>query len=343
MLFVENNPDDFFLAPQVKNSEIRLYINKDKADLHAYPLQFKLSRGASSNPVSGSVQDFSESVEYQVTSENGEFQKTYRVIATDERVTFIPFTFDFENYKIDEQYKYTLFYDREGSKELETWSSGNAGFVFSISPITKKQPELYPMQFTDDARTGNHATLLITKSTGTFGAGAKKPIAAGNIFLGAFDSGNVLGDPLKSTHFGLPIAKKPISFEGYYKYKAGAQVIDQNGKPVSVVDSCSIVAVIFDADALLARTGLAHLDGTNMLTDPSILATAVLYESSTTMPPVFQKFVLPFDYKNEPQQEDFEKGRYKIALVMSASKNGDRFMGAIGSVLIVDDLKINVQ
>jgi len=342
ILSVDYNEVDFFREPQISNTEVRLFFNENHADISAYPLRFTLSRGATSNPKSGQIQNFSKTIEYIVTSESGEFHKTYKIISVNEKNSFVPLSFDFENYKIDDQYKYTVFHDMVDEKSLETWSSGNAGFVYSLSPIVKKQPELYPLQFTNEAYSGNHAALLVTKSTGTFGSGAKKPIAAGNIFLGAFDSGNVLGDPLKSTRFGLPIAAKPLSLEGYYKYKPGQQVIDQNSKPLSGNDSCSIIAVLFDGEELLARTGVNYLDGTNILTDPSILGTAILFDSKNTAVSDYRKFKIPFNYVSEPILKDFGRGRYQIALVLSSSKNGDRFVGAIGSMLVVDDLKLNI-
>jgi hypothetical protein len=38
--------------------------------------------------------------------------------------------------------------------------------------------------------------------------------------------------------------------------------------------------------------------------------------------------------------EALSRGEYKISIVLSASKDGDRFKGAIGSTLYVDDLEL---
>lgn len=343
ILKVLNPEADFFAAAKISNSELKLFLDQDKQDIHAYAFEFSVSRGATSQPSSGSIQDFSQPVDYVITSENGEFKKTYRVSATDEKVIMMPLTFDFESYKIDEQFKYTIFFDRRENKALETWSSGNAGFVLSLSPLVTKQPKLYPMQFTEEAHTGKYAAKLETKSTGVFGSGAKKPIAAGNIFIGFFDASNVLGDPLRSTKFGMSINQAPLSLEGYYNYSAGKKVIDQNSKPLALADSCSLVAVLFDSEALLKSSGSEFLDGTNILTDKSIVAKGEFYAGSSSDKKVYTAFSIPLVYKIPAAQLDYSTGRYKLAIVLSASKNGDRFVGAVGSVLLIDDLKINVQ
>ncbi|SDK56841.1 Putative carbohydrate metabolism domain-containing protein [Pedobacter sp. ok626] len=342
VIAVDYVADDFFAEPQISNREIKLFLNKEKNNINSFKFQFKLSRGATSIPQSGTPQDFSNPVEYVVTSENGEFKKTYKVTATDEKLAFTPLSFDFENYSIENQNKYTIFYDLSNGKASDTWSSGNAGFVLSISPLKKKEPSLYPLQFTEQAHSGKYAAKLETKSTGVFGSSAKKPIAAGNIFLGKFDSGNVMGDPLKSTMFGIPIAKAPASFEGFYHYTPGEQVIDEESKPSSEIESCSLVAVLFDAEALFLSSGSYFLNGTNILTDKSIVAKAELYDSEPTQGDRYKPFSIPFQYLSQPIGKDFNTGRYKIAIVLSSSKNGDRFTGAIGSILLIDDLKINI-
>lgn len=344
ILSVVHKEGDFFADPVVTNNEVKLFADDQKVNIKSYAFAFKLSRGASSVPVSGSVQDFTEPVTYTVTSENGEFSKKYLVTLTDERVTFMPLTYDFEDYSIHDKNKYTEFFSLRNERKLDTWDSGNAGFVFSISPIAKKQPELYPMQYSATAHRGKTALKLETKSTGSFGAGAKKPIAAGNIFIGEFDSGNVMGDPLQSTHFGRPIEAPPVSFSGFYHYTPGKQVIDHNSRPMpDARDTCSVVAVLFDADELKARKKVDYLDGTNLLTEKSIVATALLYDGMETISKDFKFFKVDFEYNKAPQQEGFAGGKYRLAVVLSSSKNGDIFQGAVGSVLLVDDIKITVK
>ena len=51
----------------------------------------------------------------------------------------------------------------------------------------------------------------------------------------------------------------------------------------------------------------------------------------------FKDFDVKFDFGKK--QFDATK-KYKLAIVCSSSKEGDKFSGAPGSVLIVDDLEI---
>jgi hypothetical protein len=49
---------------------------------------------------------------------------------------------------------------------------------------------------------------------------------------------------------------------------------------------------------------------------------------------------LPFKYTAKVNDADVANLDYSIAIVMSSSKYGDNFIGAVGSKLTVDDLKI---
>ena len=54
-------------------------------------------------------------------------------------------------------------------------------------------------------------------------------IAAGNLFIGTFDVANALKDAMAATRFGLPFNKKPLRFEGYYKFKPGEKFQNRKG------------------------------------------------------------------------------------------------------------------
>ncbi|MDR1155752.1 MAG: DUF5018 domain-containing protein [Bacteroidales bacterium] len=64
---------------QIQETTIRVTIPAgiDKTRIHP---EILLSAGATANPSSGTVQDFSNTVQYVVTSENKEVTKTYEVI-----------------------------------------------------------------------------------------------------------------------------------------------------------------------------------------------------------------------------------------------------------------------
>ncbi|WP_286775175.1 MULTISPECIES: PCMD domain-containing protein [Sphingobacterium] len=173
-------------------------------------------------------------VYYKVTSEDHQFTKNYliKIVKTDGG--FVPTEYGFEDTAIDKDDKYTIFYNKIDGQDFYNWASGNPSFSLTLSlGGGTKEPESYPTKTSSDAHSGSKAALLETKLTGAFGAMFKKPIAAGNLFIGAFDTGPVLTDPLSATQFGLPFNQIPLALEGYYKYSPGATVTDENMKPVN--------------------------------------------------------------------------------------------------------------
>lgn len=57
---------------------------------------------------------------------------------------------------------------------------------------------------------------------------------------------SALMDAMKATQFGRPFDRKPIKFEGYYKFTPGKDFQDENGNIVQgKEDICNIYAVIY--------------------------------------------------------------------------------------------------
>lgn len=163
------------------------------------------------------------------------------------------------------------------------------------------------------------------------------PIAAGNLFLGSFDGSKSFTAPLEATVFGVPFNKKPIRFYGHYKYTSGGPVTDKDLTPVTPqrLDECDIYAVIFKATA-----DKPYLNGTNILTDPSVVAIATITNRGTTSGSGYQIFDIPFQYKAEVNPADLAAYAYKVSVIFSSSRNGAIFEGAVGSKLLIDDVKI---
>ena len=113
------NPDEVFF--QQSNAEL-LGIESTKTDLifpdlrpnsdvTALPVYFKTTPGATVSPESGSAQNFANGpVTYVVTSEDGQYSRTYRVFIKAEEATQNPdqpedklayIHYNFENYSLD--------------------------------------------------------------------------------------------------------------------------------------------------------------------------------------------------------------------------------------------------
>lgn len=102
----------------------------------------------------------------------------------------------------------------------------------------------------------------------------------------------------------------------------------------SKTDAPAINAVLYEVDSY----AFDFLDGTNLLTSEKIVAKASLKDE--TAKPTYTDFNINFDWgsnKFDPTK------KYKLAIVCSSSKDGDKFSGAPGSVLYVDDLKVTFE
>lgn len=319
-----------------------------KIDLSELALKVVLTEGASITPDPSTLRDYSTPKEFVVTSQDGDWKKTYTVSID----TFdMPTIYHFENYELNEKKKYQVFFDLVLSQgdffKQYIWASGNAGY--SLTGVGKT-PEDYPTVSIPQGEVGK-GVKLETKSTGDFGAMAKMPIAAGNLFIGSFDVSNAMKDALKATLFGLPFTKKPVSFTGYYKYKKGPQftTVGSDGKPVPVAgeDCCDIYAVLYESAGLEKNS----LNGGNVLSSDHIVAMArmknpTVHDYNTDLTKVdYEKFEVQFDYNSYQAIRPFDNNKaknyeYNLAVVFTSSIDGAYFKGAVGSTLFVDEVKV---
>ena len=211
------------------------------------------------------------------------------------------------------------------------WASGYAGYAMTGVPKTADD---YPTFQFANGKTGK-CLSLVTRSTGFFGSIMGMPIAAGNLFIGSFDVGNAMSNPLKATKFGLPFRHVPTYLAGYYKYKAGDQ-FTEGGKPVSGKrDICDIYAIMYETSE-----SVPTLDGTNAFTSPNLVSIARIDDAKET--DEWTYFKLPFHMLSGKyiDKEKLTAGKYNVAIVFTSSLEGDHFNGAIGSTLLIDEVEL---
>lgn len=327
--------------PVVENNRVTIRVKPDTDLVNQAPV-FTLSKGAFISPENGTVLDFTRPQVYTVTSENGKNIKEYTV-------TFIiaglsPY-YGFEHFRLDESGKYHVFYEvNENGDNLMDWASGNAGFAITAG---ETPPGLYPTTYTEAGRTGR-ALKLTTRRTGELGIMFKKPIAAGNIFMGTFDVSAAIGSPLLAVKMGIPIELVPDTLKGYFKYQGGdvfVQVVEnaqgelvieeyENGE---IPDHWDVYAIFYDNNG-----GTLILDGTNRFTHENLMAVARIAPEDAIETDQWTAFELPFVQKPgktiDPQK--LASGGYSISVVMSSSAGGDFFKGGVNSTLLIDDLEI---
>ena len=313
-------------------------------------VHFDLTPGATISPENGSVQDFSDGdVIYTVTAEDGRTTRVYRVGFREVSQAVTNRTNSFENYEEVRYGSSEIFYhrffelDKDGNKLSNIWASGNEGFCLSmISRVLSGQgatPEEFPTVSDPSGRTGR-CVKLQTLSTGDMGKTTKRPIAAGNLFMGKFNITYAATNSLLATEMGVPFNREPLMVTGYYKYKRGADFTGADSKVIpGRQDEADIYAVLYrnkddNGNAVM-------LNGGDVLTSPYIVRKARVASLPET--DEWTPFDMFFEGDTPIDKVLLENLGYNLALVFSSSKSGATFEGAVGSTLYIDDVVLSVK
>lgn len=354
-----DNPDAVFFQPSnaelpdIESTKTDLIFPdlRPNSDVTALPVYFKVTDGATIVPENGSVQNFADGpVTYVVTSEDGQYNRTYRVFikATDAGTTPDPgnpdkpeeqlsyVNYNFENYFLDPaSSKFYVWSDYENGSN---WATGNPGFKIAKGSA---KPDQYPSTPLAEGYDGA-GVKLVTSDTGPFGVVVNMRIAAGNLFTGVFDSKSATKAPLKATHFGdgsyNQINYRPVTLAGYYQYTPGKVFTDKAGKEVAGrIDQGDIYAVVFRNVDSEGKS--FYLTGDNVLTSPQIVALARVPNVVKTEGG-WQSFSVDFNYSGELDPTILANYGYSMAVVFTSSIEGAAFQGAVGSTLLIDKVSI---
>ena len=314
-----------------------VFVVRGNADVTSLSPEFTLSPCATVSPASGSTHDFSQGpVLYTVTSQDGRWTRRYSVsvVPTTHEVADTT-CYDFEHFELEtaNQRYYTWHNVLADGTLGNDWATANAGYRISMGSV---QPMDYPTTPLLDGYDGA-AVCLRTSDTGPFGAMANKRLAAGNLFLGTFDIAVAMSDHLHATRFGIPFTSKPDRFTGYYTFEPGTTVQDFYGKPITGrTDSADVYAVFYrNHDAAGAEVVLY---GDNVLSSSQIVAVANLgYVAPTT---TWTAWDVEFVYREDIDEQLLANRGYSLAIVFSSSRRGGDFVGAIGSRLCIDKVRL---
>lgn len=306
-----------------------------------------ISDKATITPASGVEQDFASPVTYTVTSEDG-IVKTNYVISIGGKAT----AYDFETWQTIEIKDW--FDEVTWAYEIPA-TGGWAGADAALN-LVKQMLEGGGITFNDkslvatvDAHSGNKAAQITTVNTygqASIGMGfpAIPKITSGSLFLGSFEID--VTNTLRSTRFGIEYDKEPLIVKGYYKYAPGKDYYrcdDVSASNIAVLDNtkkdeCAISAVIYEVSSYVVPTDPLdmsdqRLNGTNVYKSPNIVASAQLVSGA-------QSEYTPFELKLTYVKPYDATKLYRFAIICSSSKDGDKFCGAPGSALIVDDVSV---
>lgn len=321
---------EWLVNVSISNDEVVMFV-KDTADMSALTPIIEITSGATITPSSETTHNFADErvVKYILTSEDGNWSKEYIF-----RATTLPdiktLTFDFNDWDLVES-KGGNYWNPAGY-----WASGNPGIAVLriMTPDVNKRPA-YPTMWTDtvgDVKEGKAALLINQRGFGP-PAGFMVP---GSVFLGRFNTLNALKDPLSCPQFGMPVfctkSHKPTKFIFDYMYKPGDVYINELGEiQPNLVDKCNIYAVIFTGKGPLTPREISNKG----FLGERIIAYAQLEDRGNSYG--WKHIEQEFTYRNvEWNASDV----VQIAIVITASIEGDLFKGAIGSKLVIDNVLV---
>lgn len=337
-----SNPEDMFFHASdtlvhIGSEEGTIQFNvRRTADLTQLSPRFIITEGATISPASGSTHDFSQgSVTYTVTSQDKQWSRQYQVFFQPVTVTMTDTVkYDFEYFGPDSKYqKFYEWYEESNGIVERLWATGNGGFFLANS---SKAPEDYPTVPSYDGYDGS-CVKLVTLDTGPLGRSTGRPIAAGNLFLGYFNTELALRDALHATEMGVPFTHQPRKLTGYYRFQPGPEYKNKAQQVlVNYTDSADVYAVLYRNHDEAGRPVVLY--GDNVLTSPLIVSKArVNYLKPTNEWTFFEE---NFVQLGEIDEELLSNRGYNLAVVFSSSINGASFEGAIGSTLYIDKVRV---
>ncbi len=343
------------------NFNIKRKVNGQAVSRESFAPKFTLTLGASITAqvngveveANGLTRNFDTEQRYTTHSEDGKWSKIYSVSFSYLPLPTTEWKLSFENHELETaKQRYQTWYEMDANDTSNPrrnwWSTGNPGFAICGMAQT---PADYP-SCVDSAGVEGKCVKLVTRSTGNFGKRTSMPIAAGNLFIGTFNASVAAvsqAKALQATKFGLPIVQsRPLRLEGYYKYKAGDTFTDSKLNVLAEQhDTADIYAVVYYNRDEKDTTKVVTLDGANVLSSPRIVYLARIdapVEFAGDLKDLPASDWVQFSEEFKPfgtQEMDIAHPElYSIAVVMTSSRQGAYFKGAVGSTLYVDELKV---
>lgn len=214
----------------------------------------------------------------------------------------------------------------EGNKSLSTWGSGNEGAATANLTLTDKS--------TDMTHSGTYCARLESKA-------ALGVLAAGNIFIGSYvrtDGTNgvlSLGRQYNGSH--------PTKLKVWANYRPASNASVKSGNEEFLPSDFKggkdhgQIYVAFTTEPVEIRTNPKDRKVFDAENDPTVLAYGQVTWTDNFGPDgSLAEVEIPIEYKKAAESQS---AKYLI-IVVSASKYGDYFSGAAGSVCYLDDFEL---
>lgn len=206
------------------------------------------------------------------------------------------------------------------------WATANNSFVRGTTPINFM---------------GGKAAQMKTSIQDLGFIGLGQLIASGTLYTGYFSLNMQLDNPRSMTYFGIPFRDRPVSISVDAQYFVGKTLqrsVKTNGSyklvDVAGVDEGHIWVELlhWSGEGDLKYHAQGHPENLTVLGRGEHLFRATDANVSQ-----WQNYVIPIQYNS--QYNSLEPTH--IAIVMTSSKNGDTFIGAVGSTLNADNVVIS--
>lgn len=227
----------------------------------------------------------------------------------------------------------TSWYPAPDASSGRIWDSANKGVLF-IGRECATTPEA---EFVAVSGDGKQAARMQSMFPSFLGIGR---FAAGNLltgeFLGTVGSGSNLGARML---WGTPFTSRPSALKGWYAYSPEAIDHDDLGKHPELVgagDTMQILVMLGDWDEPF-EVNTAEGVFIDQENDPHIIAYGKIESSEATVGSdgalKYVEFNCPLEYRALDRKPKY------VIINACASKYGDDFTGAVGSLLYVDEFE----
>ncbi len=288
-------------------------------DFTLTPSEITVSNFASVSPQAGQTQDFSNSLAYTVTAEDGS-KSIYTVSVV--RGGSKP---QLDNSSFENWYNETVVLttvEQPGiDKNTTIWGTANRGLgLAGATANTTKQAK------------GDSSFVRME----SVAAPALVRIAAATVFTGQFADGfPSVTDPRSNITLGTPFTARPLNFSFSYTYQPGASNEDKNGQPLSYGDQCDVYLFLENRSGTqVKRVATAWLRSGDATTGWTRANIPIKYGPLDPSDPWYT-FAQP-----QPDEiwGDGTEAVTHISILASSSFEGDFFNGAIGSILELDNI-----
>ncbi|MGD2033877.1 MAG: PCMD domain-containing protein [Bacteroidales bacterium] len=273
--------------------------------------EIEISPGATIFPNSGDEVSFynkDEAISYVVTAENGD-QVTWSFTIRDMQLPNAGFEDWYDTVGMNGGH----YLEPGLSARSTVWSTANMG------------TSIYGEYGTQPITDGENTLVQITT-----GETSSVPVTSGTIFTGKFDIQGAINnptDPSQATDFGIPFTFRPVALKLNYKFTPGEHYVDGTLVDPNDIFGGFTIDTLEGSDQCYLWSFLEIINGD----DVQVVAKAELVQGDTVKE--LTEVIIPYVYESDLKPTH-------ISVVLSSSKDGGEFRGAVGSTLIVDDVEL---